>query len=136
MSESAAQTAIQTALQALSDFADADVVINDWSVLDQSKAHAPYVIIETADAFEGGAVTGATRWEIVLNLFVSFDDWTQAKNDFRDVRQAIIDAVDSLANAYPVRSGGNVTEWYDQYADGASAEPAFLSQRLIVEYLS
>jgi hypothetical protein len=97
MSEATIQLGIQAALRAMSEFEDADIVINDWSVLDQSSSAAPYVIIENADDFTSrqDTVTPVTRWEIPLTLIERFDDWQPALDNLRTRRQAIIDKINS-----------------------------------------
>lgn len=133
MSEATLQATVATALRALSDFADADVTVNDWSILDQSTTRAPYAIIETADAFQYlGAITPLV-WSIPVNLFVAFSDWTQAKNDMRDLRQSVIATLAGQCDTSNIRADGRISEWYDQYADAKSAEPVYLSQRIIFE---
>lgn len=96
-SESAIQSGIATWIRAMSEFADADVVINDWSVLDKESANAPYVIISDADSFrvnlDANDDTGS--WDEVVTLCEWFTDWPTTLNNFRTRRQAIIDAARS-----------------------------------------
>ena len=71
MSEVTIQAAVQDTLQAMAAFAAADIVINDWSILDSSTFAAPYVIIRTADSVTSrqDTMTPNTRWQIPVTLF-------------------------------------------------------------------
>ena len=52
ITEADVQLAMQTAMQTISLFASADVVINDWDVLNQAGAKAPYVVIENSETLD------------------------------------------------------------------------------------
>jgi hypothetical protein len=145
VSESTVQTALQTALRAMSDFADTDVTINDWGVLDGSNANAPYAVIENSDDFESrqDTQTATNNWNIPVNIFVRLaaDTWATALNSFRDTRQNVLDA----ANTGTVRSAsgqagidiktitpeGKIGYIYDAAADPEYATPQFIVQRMI-----
>lgn len=145
MSELAIQTALQTAFKAMDEFADADVLINDWTVLDQSVLKAPYVIISDADTFRSRQDTSTpnTTWEIVVTLLENFEDWTTALDNVRTRRQAIIDKVNTGdtrsagglegTSIDEIRSGTPITPRYDTYVENISeAEPIYLFQDLIL----
>src|SRR5579859_7400979 len=103
ISEATIQTALQTTLQALPAFGAAAVVINNWSILDQSIQNAPYVIITTADNFDLllTAPTSPRSYQIPITLVQAFVDWTTTLGNLRDRRQAVVDGIDngSLATA-------------------------------------
>ena len=142
---------IQDVIQALAQFASSDVVINDWSVLDESGANAPYCIIENSDTFDStqGTVSEETRWDIVVNLiyYLSNTDWKTGMDGFRDTRQAIIDTFNAvgtgrsaggLAATYieRIRSETPITYIYPHGYDpefDAEAVPAFAAQAFVFE---
>lgn len=145
--EAAIQTGIQAQIQALVEFADADVVINDWGVLDGSTENAPYVIISNADTFNSkqDTTSAETSWEIPVSLFEKFDSWPLTENALRDRRQALIDKFNAIGNARSagglmsvsingIRNEGPITPYYGIYlTDAQMAEtlPVFLFQTLI-----
>lgn len=150
MSEYTIQQGIQAAIQAMSEFDNADVTINDWTVLDQPNEGAPYVIIESSDDFAStqDTVTPETTWFIPVTLYEYFTEWSTALNNLRTRRQAIIDKINSgnqrsaggLAgtSVRSVRSGGPIGYVYDRYIaedQVADAMPIFLSQQIIFEVL-
>ena len=94
MSEKTLQEGLQTDIRTLADFANEDVVINDWQVLDQPTERGPYVIIENANEFIWRQDTSAknTQWSIAITLAEPFvTDWGTTLNNFRDSRQALRD---------------------------------------------
>jgi tryptophan 2,3-dioxygenase len=146
-SETAIQLGIKTAIQSMIEFADADVVINDWSILDQSSQAAPYVIIENADNFRSMQITQTPEntWDIPITLIERFIDWTTSLNNFRDRRQAIIDKINSgderSANGLSgvtideIRSDGSIGQIFLAYLtpeQQVEALPTFLSQRIVL----
>lgn len=146
MSEATIQAAVQDTLQAMAAFAAADIVINDWSILDASTFAAPYVIIETADSVTSrqDTMTPNTRWQIPVTLFERFTNWAETYNNLRDRRQAIIDEFNEIgANRSPgggsvtadvIRTDGPVGQWYDPYMNqDDNPLPVFITQRLILE---
>ncbi len=152
VSEQTIQEAFQTALQALVDFADASVTINDWSVLDGATENAPYVIIENSDDWDAlqETVTGVDNWHIPFTLAVKLasDTWETALNNFRDTRQNIITAFRTgnarsafgQAGVYipRLRPDGPVGYIYSPDVDPEQqpyATPLFISQRIVAEVL-
>lgn len=147
MSEYAIQQGIQDTLQAMTEFADASVVINDWSILDGPMTGAPYVIITDANNFTARQDTRTpnTKWEIVITLFEQFTDWPTTLNNLRARRQAIIDAFNASGTARSagltavtideIRAGSDITEWYDHYIPQGQlpeSSPVCLSQVMIL----
>lgn len=141
---------IQTLIQAMAEFADADVVINDWSVLDSPNPNAPYVILATADEFESKMDSAAdqTKWSIPVALYEYFTDWPNTLNNFRTRRQAIIDLFNSAASnarsaggldavqVNVIRSEGPIMPYYAPYTPShqiPEALPVYLHQTWIFE---
>lgn len=146
MSEATIQAAVQDTIQAIAAFADASVVINDWTILDGSFDGAPYVLIETADSVTSrqDTMTPNTRWDVPITLFERFTDWATTYGNLRDRRQALIDEFNEIgANRSPgggavtadvIRTDTPIGEWYDPYQDPATNPlPVFITQRLILE---
>ena len=147
MTELAVQQGLQTIIRALSEFADADVVINDWTVLDGGVAGAPYVIIFTADTFRARqySTSEQTWWNVPVRMVEAFTDWETTLNNFSAHRQAIIDAMNALGTARAagqatpvtideIRSEGPITPYYDPYLSAEQlpeATPIYLYQDLI-----
>ena len=145
MTELAIQTALQTIIKNMDEFKDASVLINDWTMLDQSVLKAPYVVISDADTFRSrqDVMTPETTWEVVVTLIENFLDWETALNNIRTRRQAIIDKINSGdsrsagglegVSIDEIRSGTPITPRYDTYVeDITEAEPIYLFQDLIL----
>jgi len=140
---------IQTAIQSLDEFASVDVRIGDWGILDEETAKAPYVILEQSDSFfsRQDTVTPTTKWDIVVNLLVSFDGWDKAKLALGTYRQALIDKFNTVGTSRAagglvgvtidvIRSDGEIFAIFDAYltpTELIEAEPVFLAQRLVFE---
>ena len=109
MSEKGIQEGIQTVIQGMDEFAYSDVTINDWTVLDESGSKAPYIIIESSDAFRGrqAALSANTDWEIVVSLiyYLANTNWQDGMDGFRDTRQAILDEFNTVGTG---RSAGGL----------------------------
>lgn len=144
--ETTIQAAIQTAFQAMDEFADADVIINDWDVLDQSSANAPYALIENSDDFESrqDTQTPENKWYIPANIIVRWIDWKTSYDALRVLRDAVIAKINSdtvraaggLAgvNLRTIRNDGKQYYIYDPYASNPEESlPIFLAHRLILE---
>ncbi len=150
MSEAAIQAGVQTILRAMAEFADADVVINDYRILDQSTLEAPYAIIGTSDDFESRQDTReeVNRWSIPVTLVERFTDWATSLNNLRDRRQAIIDKFNALLGERAaglsgsltcdvIRGDGPIVPRYPpdlQPGHDQEAMPVFLSQDIILEF--
>jgi len=113
MTEKSVQEGIQTSLRSMSEFADADIVINDWTILDNSTSKAPYVLIENADEFDSrqDSVTANTRWQVKITLIEVFTKWSTTLNNLRTRRQAIIDKINAVGTA---RSAGQTATTIDR----------------------
>ena len=144
MTEKTIQEAIQTVLVATATFDAGDVTIDDWGVLDQSTASAPYVIISVADDFEISFLgpSDESKWGVALNVVERFTDWDATRQAIRDTRAAVIAAISSPSNAVSglavkkIRSSGAVDPIYETYGQAEilpDAIPVFLSHRLIAE---
>lgn len=149
MSEKSIQEDMQDTIQSMSPFANSDVVINDWSILDGPVSNAPYVIIENSDTIESrqDVKTANTKWNIPIRLIERFVDWTPSLNSFRDNRQALIDQFNgtedyrsagaSATTADVIRSDGPIDHIYEEYGEpeiDPEAVPLFISQRLLFEF--
>lgn len=101
------QEGLQTCLRTLSAFASADVVINDWTILDGSSANAPFLIIENADEFDDRqqVKTPGTIWQEQVTLLERWTMWTDTLNNFRLHRQAILDAFDDASTNFRTAGG-------------------------------
>jgi hypothetical protein len=148
MSELTIQQGFQTAIRAMSEFANADVVINDWRILDASVMNGPWVIIENSDAFDSrqDTVEPETTWNIPINLMEPFTEWQTTLNNLRARRQAIIDKINSGNSRSAgglegttvdrIRNDGDIMPVYDPYVSEATrheAMPIFLTQRIVLE---
>jgi len=146
MSELSIQEKIQSVIQALTLFEDADVVINDWSIFDRPSIEAPYVLIEDSDDFDGfqRVVTPETTWGIPINLVERFTDWKETYDNFRARRQAVLDAFNGTGDArgdpgldvQRIRNDSPITPYYDKLVPAelqAEALPIFVMQRIILE---
>jgi hypothetical protein len=146
--EATIQTALQGIIQGMAAFADADVVINDFSVFDRAIAGAPYAIISAADDFDSrqDTQTPNTTWWIKLTLVEEWTEWSTALDNLVTRRQAIIDELNTDDNRTAdgiagfdipsIRNDGPILAWYEPYvsADEApEAMPVFLFQDLLLE---
>lgn len=154
MSEYAVQTALQVLFQGMAAFDDADVVINDWRILDGSTQAAPFVIIETGD--EIGSVQTSryaeTTYSIKVYLFETFTTWKETLDNFTTRRDAIltlfndsstgnraagsVDAASVAIDIEEIRASSGVEPWYTRYVsaeDAANAVPNYLWQLLIFQ---
>ena len=148
MSEQAVHEGIQAVIRQIAAFAAADVVINDWSVLDQSSQAAPYVIISNADDFRSrqDATSPQTTWQVPVAIYERWTDWPTTLANLRARRQAIIDEFNVVsdnraANGLPavtideIRNDGPITPYYGPYIraeEVPDALPQFLMQTLIL----
>lgn len=146
MNETNVQAAIQTTLRAMSEFDDADIVINDWGILDQSSIAAPYVIITNAVNIVSRQDTADEQctYSIPVTLIERFTTWKTSLDNMRTRRAAVFNAYVGQTSARSanglegtnitaVRMVGEIESYYDR---GLSAEqmavsdPAFLQQVL------
>lgn len=145
VSESTVQTYLRDRLQDLSVFKNGTVVINQWDALGRAAARANWVVIGNADDFEvdmSVAVVSPTKYVVQLFVGVPFVDWTRTSNQFRDVRQAIIDnfATEPVlgsddAFVTMVANAGVISEMYNPYLTDEQlreALPDFVTQQLAV----
>lgn len=151
MTEKAIAEGIQTILQAMTDFASADVVLDDWGVLDGPNAAAPFVIIEVADNFISRQDLPANEetWDIKVWLYTKFIDYATSKPAFRDTRQAILDEFNikdssnraagvsgKMTNIMEIRAGGDIdyeARVFEEEDLERVSDPDFVRQLLIFE---
>lgn len=146
MSEATIQASIQDKLQAMADFADADVVIADWSILDGPISGAPYARIMPAENFElrQDNATVTVDWEIPVVLYVAFTDWADSYAALLTLRQNVLDAftgdnsalgvvADEYAMMERIATGSPIIEHYLAYNKDTNQPeglPVFLFQAL------
>lgn len=144
MSEAVLQADLQRELLALTSlFSAGDVVVNDWGVLDQGNAKAPYVNIETVEIFS--AATPQSQWELTWNipfsLIVKFVDWDTSRGEIATARATMLarllypekylDASGLLAYGLRGIRGMGEAPIYDRYPEeNVEALPVFLSYRM------
>jgi len=149
MTEKAIQEGIQDVIQAMDEFANADVVINDYSPFDFSNLKAPYVIIENSDDVSSTqeGYDPVTIWNPKLILIERFIKWKTTQDNLRDRRQALLDEFNGHGNARSaggvegvnikkLRTSSPILEWYDpQIAENQrpGTFPVFLFQFLTFE---
>lgn len=152
MSEATIQSALQTLFQGMSEFDNADVVINDWRLLDGSIQAAPFVIIESTDEISSIQRNqyAATTYNIKVYLFEAFTFWKETLDNFTTRRDAILTlfndsstgnrAAGSVNGASvsidieEIRTASGIDPWYTHYVspqDAANATPNYLWQLLI-----
>lgn len=152
MSEKIVQDALLTILKTMVAFADADVVVNDWRILDGSSYAAPFIIIETSDEVisRQDSMIAETTYSIKVYLFEKFTTWKETLDRFTISRDAIYtlmndsstgnraagsqDAASTAINIEEVRTSSGVEPWYQHYVaqeDLANAVPAYLWQLFI-----
>ena len=155
INESAVQTAVAVFIRTLTEFADADVVINDYSILDGSIDKFPVVIVTTADNFRATPATGGERndfFEVPVVLYEKFiigkdaagKGWQKSLDNLRDRRQAIVDKVFTGSNSSigtaglkvnEVRNEGPIDSLYNPKLNEVQlkdAMPIMLSQTIII----
>jgi hypothetical protein len=149
MSEQTIQESMQDTIQDIAAFSRDMVVINDWTVLDESAEHGPRFIIENADEVTSrrDVTTPGERWHIPGTLIEPFEDWSTTLNNFRDRRQSIMDAFNAVGTARSASGAtgtnvevirnqdpiGYVFETYTDPDQEPEALPIFIQQRLIFE---
>lgn len=152
MSEATIQTALQTLIQGLAAFGNADVVINDWGLLDDGVNGAPYFILESSDDFTSvqTAKVEQTTYQLKGYLFENFTTWKETLDNLTTRRDALltlfndsstgarmagsVNADEKAVNIEEIRAGSGVTPWYYHYMsaeEAANATPQYLWQLLI-----
>lgn len=145
LQETNIQTGLQTAIQAMTEFADADVVINDWTILDQTVASAPYVLILNSETFEIPQATNEPgQWSIPIVIFAAFTEWKATLDDLRAKRLALCDQINTSnyrsagglegVVIQTIRGGGPPMYVYDVYATNPElADPVFVGYPVILD---
>jgi len=149
MTEKTIQEGLQDIFQGMDEFGNADVVINDWSVLDGSMSAAPYILISNSDDpnFGQPTVKADTTWNIRIVLFQRFVNWKVTYDGFRDNRQAMINKMNTVGTARSagglsgvdiksIRTATPIIPWFDPMiapADVIMADPTFIYQEFIFE---
>lgn len=149
MTEATIQAGIQAVIQTMTEFANADVVINDYTIYDQSSSRAPYVLIQTADDFSSrqDVMTPETTYQIPVTLVERFTDWKETLDGLTTRRDAILTKFNAVGTARAangiaaltvddIRPAGPIAFVYDAYLpeeQRAEAMPVFVAQTLIFE---
>jgi hypothetical protein len=142
MSEVSLQAALIAALSGV--VRDGSILINDYQTPQvASRAYAPWLILEAADdvTMTTGAsyTTPAVTWELYLSLLTyrGGRDDKEHRDDFQELRRAVLDALATAAPALQIRSveaATVVTRYFNQELE---PDPDSLFQRLavtVVEY--
>lgn len=136
------QSAVQDTIQALSEFGDADVVINDYSILDGPVDE--YVIIEnlqTGRITEGMGGVEAGTFELPFAIYVPFVDWKTSLDTLRNREDAVINGFngdDWSASGTPnvaimfVRLENRI-ELYDPASEQTISDPVYLVRPVVLE---
>lgn len=145
ITEAIIAAAIQDTLQAMAEFADDDVTLNDWSILDGDLSAGPFCILTTADDFEARQDTVSQSGTITIPviLYVRFTEWSTSLTAFQGLRQAVINAFTDGARAFgdgtDLRRIYNTTPIgydYGTYVDPEyieTVDPVFIMQSLALE---
>lgn len=133
------EAAVQTLLQAMTEFASADVTRGDYRRLDKGTNN---IAVLTPGAFEqdgvgqAGARKSIRNWSVVIDLFRKYVDDGTTWTNFEATRDALIvqlekyPSLDSTAGVTLVTmdAGSDPAEVYDEDDNG----PFFLFQRIRV----
>lgn len=153
MNEKDIQEAVQDTLQSMSEFDDAEVVINDWHVVDMARDTGRRIVIKTADSFEStqDSQSGIDRLTVLVGLFEPFQQsnygWKPTMDNFRDGREAIVekfrDGFRSPASSATrtvtintISNDGPIVPYYDQYVPEEYEQeqlPVYLYQWLAMD---
>ena len=138
ISEATLQAALIDALSGV--VRPGSILINDYHTPQvASRDYAPWLIIETAD--DVGMTTGASyttpavTWELYLSLLTYRDgrDDKEHRDDFQELRRAVLDALATAAPALQIRgveAATVVTRYFNQELE---PDPDSLFQRLAVQ---
>ncbi len=141
------QIGIRDTLLEIDEYFDKKTVgINDSVYLDQSMDKMPGFNIITADDIVSrqDAKTGTGTWLIIGLLYIGFEDWDVSYNQFRDVRQAIIDKFNEVGtaratgaptdgiNLHEIRTGSPIEPIMYDPAD-TQGTPVYLTQVLLFD---
>jgi len=137
MSYATIEAAVQTLLQALDNFASADVTRGDWRVLDSGGA--PYAVLYPgpfAAAVGGDWGQHVIDWTVNCEVFERYLDNGTSETSLEATRQAVIDALLS----YPTLNGvSGVTLVLPERAepiqyvyDESGGGPFFVMQRISI----
>ena len=144
MDQSTYQSAVRDTIQALAAFADVDVVINDYTILDGPVTNAPYVIIGnvvTARITErmGGIEEGTL--ELPFAIYEAFDGWETSLNNLRDREDAVINGFNGSAWSANGAAGVSIQfvrlearlELYEPGVEEPMSDPVFLVRPVVLE---
>ena len=142
MSESTLQAALTRALSGV--VRPGSILINDYHTPQvASRDYAPWLIIETADdvSLSTGAscTTPSVEWAVYVGLLTyrGGQDDKEHRDDFQELRRAVLDALATAAPALQIRgveAATVVTRYFNQELE---PDPDSLYQRLavtVIEY--
>ena len=119
MSYENVQTGLSDTIKRLSSYTDSNVTTADYRLLNRGVTKAvvlrPGPFTQERTEFGGGI---EATWNIMVELFVKYQDDTQVQNAIRDERQDIIDKV----NEYPLLGGSAI---HAMIIEGAEPTPVF-----------
>ena len=144
MDQSALQGAVQTVIRNLSDFSNADVVINDYSILDGPVSNAPYVIIEnvlTANITEGMGGVEQGELELPFGIYEPFVDWETTLNNLRNREDAVVNGFNGDDWSANGMSGvsiqfvrlDNTIEIHDPAAERSISDPVYVMRPVVLQ---
>ena len=144
MTEAARLTSIQSSLQSMSAFTNAQVVINNISILDEdASGYGNYAIVYSSDDFDSMQETKVpqTRWDVSVMIVVAFVDWETSLNAFTTLRDAVLAEFNSTSEANrcgdgvyisTIRAESPIEGMFDAFIDFTpDSVPDFISQRMI-----
>ena len=140
MSQLTVRQGLRGILRALSQFADDDVTLSNWDILDDpgAAAAAPFVILPPPETFTSGADIGGgeTVWQMPLLLFPAWDKNNDTWQDILEEHAAIVQViVDGLwaASAPTTNSGIMAIRAVAAPVEDATGVLAYVTQPIIVE---
>lgn len=139
MSYASVEVAVQTLLQAMTEFADADVSRGDYKILDSG---ADNLAVLTPGAFikdeaaQAGARKSLRNWNVIIDLFRKYLDDGTTWTDFEATRDALVDRLELFPSLngtagvtlVGVEADSDPAEIFDEDDNG----PFFLFQRIRV----
>jgi len=139
------QNGMKASILGITKYFDAGTaVINEDTFLDESIYRMPAVNILNSDEFisRQDTTTATGSYSTIVLLYIEFTDWKTSQNQFRDVRQAIIDEFNTVGTARSaggldgvtinqISSGGPIIGI--SWNDNDQTLPVYLMQPLVFE---
>lgn len=146
MTDTTIMNGLVSLLKTLQRFSKAEIVIDDYSILDETVHRSPYLILETPDDFESTQRTKipVTVWNVPVTLFVRFTEWKDSLEEFRECRNELITLMNGTAGERSanqqsttidtIKNIGKIQPFYDPYLSEEQvkvAMPLFLFQTFL-----